>query len=295
MIGFYFFLLFEKILMLLPRKIRRNFFVGLGSFAYRVSARYKKVIRQNLQFIYGENTDDSFIEDVSRYSFKLLLLNFLHTMEARYYSLDELKKNITFKNLEVVTKAQQSSKPIIFITSHYGAWELGGSMISAFVEPLMIVYKKMNNSYFENYLLKSRENSRITYVEKHGATKGLLKQLRSGGAIALLIDTNIKAKDGFKTDFLGHKTTQLKSTAYFARKFDATIIPVLIHSDDDEKYEIEFYNEIITPRTDDTSADIEHSTKLQSDWLSAEILKSPKPWFWLHRRWKNDYPAIYKK
>ncbi len=295
MIGFYIFLIFEKFLMLLPRKLRRNIFIGIGTLAYSLSARYKKVIIQNLKFIYGEDVDDKFVDEITRYSFKLLLLNFLHTMETRHYSIDKLKENISFENLEVVTKAQEAKRPIVFITSHYGAWELGGSMISALVEPLMIVYKKMKNPYFENYLLKSRAQSRIKYVEKHGATKGLLKQLRSGGAIALLIDTNIKEKDGVQVDFLGKPTYQLKSTAYFARKFDAAIIPALIHTQDDENYIIKFYDEIIPPNTDEAQTDIEESTRMQSEWLSKEVLKSPKPWFWLHRRWKNDYPEVYKK
>ena len=295
MIGFYIFLIFEKILMLLPRKLRRNIFIGIGTLAYKLSGRYKKVIVQNLRFIYGDNVKESFVEEISRYSFKLLLMNFLHTMETRHYSIEKLKQNITFENLEVVTKAQNASRPIVFITSHYGAWELGGSMVSALIEPLMIVYKKMNNPYFQNYLLNSRAQSRIKYIEKHGATKGLLKQLRSGGAIALLIDTNIREEDGFKVDFLGHKTTQLKSTAYFARKFDAAIIPVTMRTDDEENYTLMIFDEIKVQKTDDVEQDIQNATQLQADWLTSLITKEPKFWFWLHRRWKNDHPEIYKK
>ncbi len=295
MIGFYIFLLFEKFLMILPRKIRRGFFVGLGLFAYKVSKRYKKVILQNLKFVYGEDVKEDFVEEVSRYSFKLLLLNFLHTIETRHYSTQKLQERVTFVNQEVVTKAQKAGRPIIFVTSHYGAWELGGRMVSTYIEPIMIVYKKMKNPYFENYLLSSRSQSRMTYVEKHGATKGLIKQLRSGGAMALLIDTNIKEADGFKVDFLGHPTSQLKSTAYLARKFDAALIPVLIHTEDDENYKIEFYDEIIPPKTEDVQADLLESTRMQSEWLSKEVFKKPKPWFWLHRRWKNDYPEAYQK
>ncbi|RLA68582.1 MAG: lipid A biosynthesis acyltransferase [Epsilonproteobacteria bacterium] len=295
MIGFYIFLIFEKFLMLLPRKLRRNIFIGIGTLAFKFSKRYKKVVMQNLKFIYGEEVNGKFVEETTKYSFKLLLLNFLHTMEARHYSIEKLKENISFENLEVVTKAQEAKKPIIFVTSHYGAWELGGSMVSTLVEPLMIVYKKMNNQYFQDYLLSTRAQSRIKYVEKHGATKGILKQLRSGGAIAILIDTNIQAKDGEKVDFLGKETYQLKSTAYFARKFDAALIPVLIHTEDDENYVIKFYDEIVPPKTDNVAADIYESTRMQSEWLSKEILKAPKPWFWLHRRWKNDYPEVYKK
>ncbi len=295
MIGFYLFLAFEKFLMFLPRKIRRGFFIGLGKFAYLVSKRYKKVVRDNLIFVYGDKADEDFIKEVQKYSFKTLLLNFMYTMEGRYYTIEKIKQRVKFKNEEVVKKAQKENRPIVFITSHYGAWELGANMLSHELEPIMIVYKNMNNKYFQDYLLSSRAKWKMKYVERKGATRGILKQLKSGGAIALLIDTNVSKKESITVDFLGKPTGQIKTTAYFARKFNAAIIPTLIHTKDDENYTITFYDEIVPPKTDDEENDIKVSTQMQTDWLSKEILKEPKPWFWLHRRWKNDHPEIYKK
>lgn len=293
MISFYLFLILEKFLMILPKKVRKAFFIGLGKLAYLLSKRYKKVVRDNLLFIYGDRADEEFIKKTTKYSFKLLLLNFMYTMESRYYSVEEIAKKVTFENEDVVKKAKDQGRPIVFISSHYGAWELGGSMLSAFIEPIMIVYKNMNNPYFQDYLLSSRAKFNINYVERKGATRGMLKQLRSGGAIALLIDTNVSKKEAIKVDFLGKPTSQIKTTAYFARKFDAAIIPTLIHTKDDENYLIKFYDEIIPPKTDDEAKDIALSTQMQTDWLSKEIFKEPEPWFWLHRRFKNDYPQIY--
>lgn len=291
--GFKLFLLIEKFLMLLPRKNRKSLFLFLGRVAYLFSRRYNKVVEQNVKFIYGEDVEKSFIKEIAQYSFKQLLLNFLQTIESRYYSIEELSKNVRFENEEVVRKAQEAKRPIVFITSHYGSWELGGAMISALIEPLMIVYKKMNSQEFEDYLLHSRSQSRITYVERKGATKGLLRQLKSGGAIALLIDTNVKKRESITVDFLGKPTNQIKTTAYFARKFDAAIIPVLIHTNDDENYTIKFYDEIVPPKTDNEEEDIKNSVIMQTDWLSEEIFKAPKPWFWLHRRFKANHPEIY--
>jgi KDO2-lipid IV(A) lauroyltransferase len=293
MIGFYTFLIFEKLLMMLPRKVRKGFFISLGYFAYLISRRYKKVVRDNLVFIYGDKADEKFIKEVTKYSFKTLLLNFLYTMEGRYYTIDEMAKRVKFENEEVVRRVQKEGRPIVFVTSHYGAWELGGTMLSALIEPVMIVYKNMNNKYFQDYLLSSRKKWRMKYVERKGATRAILKQLRSGGAIALLIDTNVNKKDSINVEFLGKPTGQIKTTAYFARKFDAAIIPTLIHTKDDENYTIKFYDEIVPPKTDDEEKDLKVSVQMQTDWLSKEILKEPKPWFWLHRRWKNDYPQIY--
>ena len=296
MIGFYLFLALEKLLMLFPKKVRRTFFTGLASLAYRLSKRYTKVVRQNLEFVYGSNLDEKFIEDVTRYSYKSLLLNFLYTLEGRYYSIDDISKKVKFENLEIIKKVQEQKRPIIFVTAHYGAWELGAEMLSALVEPIMIVYKSMNNKYFENYLLSSRAKWNMDFAEKHGAAKEMVKRLRAKKAVAVLIDTNVNKNDGIEVEFLNHPTLQLKSTAYLARKFDAALIPILIHADkNDENYTIKVYDELIPPKTNNVENDILLSTQMQASWLSKEIQKDPRPWFWLHRRWKNDYPAIYKK
>lgn len=296
MISFYLFLVLEKLLMLLPKRVRRSFFLLLATIAYHLSKRYTNVVRQNLKFVYGEDLDEKFIEEITRYSYKSLLLNFLYTLEGRYYTIEDIAKKVKFENLEVIKKVQEQNRPIIFVTAHYGVWELGAEMLSAFVEPIMVVYKSMNNKYFENYVLASRSKWKITYVEKHGAAKALLKRLQSKQAIAILIDTNVKHQDGVEVEFLNHLTMQVKSTAHLARKFDAALIPILIHADEkDENYIIRVYDELVPPKTEDIQNDILVSTQMQASWLSKEILKNPKPWFWLHRRWKNDYPAIYKK
>jgi len=293
MIGFYLFLAFEKFLMILPKGVRRAFFLGLGKFAYWFPTRYKNVVRENIIFVYGNDISEEFIIKNTKYAFKLLLLNFLHTIEGRYYSVEEISKNITFENREIVEKAQREGRPIIFVTAHYGAWELAGSMLSALIEPILIVYKKMKNEKFEEYLLSARSKWRINYVQRHGATRGILKQLRSGKSIAILIDTNVNKKEAISVDFLNHPVSQIKTTAYFARKFDAALIPTLVHTDDDKHYTIKFYDEIVPPKTDNADEDIRVSTQMQTEWLSKEILKDPKPWFWLHRRFKTDYPEIY--
>jgi len=295
MVGFYLFLALEKFLMLLPRKSRRGFFIALGKFAYLVSKRYKKVVRDNLVFVYGEDVDEEFVIRTTKYQFKLLMLNFLQTIESRYYPVEEMAKKVTFENDEVIKKVQKENRPIIFVTSHYGAWELGGNMLSVTYAPILIIYKKMKNPYFEKYLLSSRAKWKMTYAERHGAMRAILKTLRGGGATAILIDTNVKKDESVKVEFLGHEVSQIKTTAYFARKLNAALIPSLIHTDDDENYTIKFYDEIVPPKTDNEEEDIKVSTQMQTEWLSKEILKKPEPWFWLHRRFKEDYPEIYKK
>lgn len=294
MIGYYLFLGFEHLLMLMPRSWRKALFLALARIAYLIDTKHRRIIRQNMQFVYGDDVEKKLVDEVTLYGFQSLAINFLFIVEARHISVDELDKMVTFEGLEHVEAVQQQNRPIVFVTSHYGVWEVGGSALSALVEPLMFIYKTMDNPYFQDYLLNSRTKFRMNYAERHGAIKALVKQMRAKKSTGLLIDTNIRKRDGMIVDFLGKPTRQITTPAYLARKMGAALIPALIYTDDFDNYTVKFFPEIEVAKTDDDNADIADATQRATDWLSEQIYKDPKPWFWMHRRWKTDYPEIYQ-
>lgn len=293
--GFRLLLILEKILMALPHKVRKRFFTLLASIGYYVSKRHRKIVKQNLQFLFGDTMSEEEIKSITKYSFKNLLLNFLHVMELRNISQEELKSKITIENREAVDRVHAEGRAVIYITSHYSSWELGGASLGAFVEPLGAVYKKMKNRAYEEWLLEGRARFGNTNLEKTNVVKPLIKLIKAGKASGILIDTNISEKEGVMVNFMGKKIRQTYTPAYLARKFNAAVIPVTIRTDDEENYTLMLFDEIPVEKSDDEKADIQKATQLQADWLASLIRKEPKFWFWLHRRFKTDYPEIYTK
>lgn len=291
--GFKLFLLLEKILMLLPKLWRKSFFSALASLGYFVSKKYRKVSHQNLDFLFNNEKSDEEKEEITRYAFKNLALNFLHAMELRHMSKDDLQKRITIQNIEAVQRVHAEGRAVIYVTTHYSSWELGGASIGAFIEPLIAVYKKMKNRAYEQWLLEARDAFGNVSMEKSNVVKSLVRNLKKGMACGLLIDTNINQKEGVVINFMGKTLRQTSTPAYLARKFDAAIIPVTIRTDDEENYTLMLFDEIKVPKTEDVDSDILKATQLQADWLAQLIKDEPKFWFWLHRRFKNDHPEIY--
>jgi len=294
MIGYKALLIFETILMALPKSFRKAFFATLARLAYYIVPKYRKIVRQNLNFAFDGKMGDKEIKEITKYSFKNLFFNFLHLMELRHMSHKELAEKISIQNKEAVDKVHKEGRSIIYVTTHYSSWELGGASIGAFIEPLGAVYKKMKNSVYEEWLLEARAKFGNTNLEKEKVVKPLIKLIKNGKASGLLIDTNINKREGTIVEFMGKPIRQVTTPAYLARKFNAAIIPVTIRTDDDEHYTLMLFDEIPVEKTDDEAADIQKATQLQADWLTGLITREPKFWFWLHRRWKNDQPQIYK-
>jgi len=293
--GFKLFLLFEKFLMILPKSFRKSFFSFLAFLGYTLSARYKKVAYQNLDFLFENKLSNDEKKEIVRYSFKNLAFNFLHLLEIRHMSKDELEKKITVQNIEAVQKVHKEGRAVIYVTTHYSSWELGGASIGAFIEPLAAVYKKMKSPTYQEWLLESRSHFGNINLEKTNVVKPLIKLIKQKYASGILIDTNINEKEGVIVDFMGKNIRQTSTPAYLARKFNAAIIPVTIRTDDEQNYTLMVFDEIVVEKTENAKADVQKATQLQADWLSKLITDEPKFWFWLHRRFKNDYPEIYHK
>jgi len=291
--GFQLFLLLEKFLMMLPHKARKGFFVFLGYLAYYLSASSRKIVKQNLQFVFPQMKKEE-IKAITKYSFKNLMLNFLHLMELRHMTKEELRQRVTIQNKEVVDAIHAQGRAVIYVTTHYSSWELGGSAISAFIEPLGAVYKKMKNKDYENWVLESRSRFGNINLEKTKVIKPLIRLLKKKMASGILIDTKINEREGVEVEFLGKKIRQTSTPAFLARKFNAAIVPVAMRTDDDEHYTLMIFDEIKVEKTEDEKADILKSTQLQADWLSNLIKREPKFWFWLHKRFKGEYPEIYR-
>ena len=292
--GFKLLLFFEKLLMALPANWRKGVFVGLATMGYYLSSRYRKVSYQNLDFIFEDSISQEEKKEITKYAFKNLALNFLHAMELRNMSKEELQKRVTIQNIEAVKRVHSQGRAVVYVTTHYSSWELGGASIGAFIEPLIAVYKKMKNREYEQWLLEARDRFGNISMEKSNVVKPLVKNIKNGVACGLLIDTNINNNEGVMIKFMGKSLRQTSTPAFLARKFNAAIIPVTMRTDDDYNYTLMLFDEIKVQNTDDAEADILQATQLQADWLGELIKKEPKFWFWLHRRFKNDHPNIYE-
>ncbi len=74
--GYKALLILESILMALPKSFRKAFFSSLATIAYHLSPKYRKIVRQNLNYAFDNKMNNKEIDEITRYSFKNLLFNF---------------------------------------------------------------------------------------------------------------------------------------------------------------------------------------------------------------------------
>ena len=282
-IQYYLVIFFAKVLMLLPKKLRRGVFKTLAYLTYLLYKKNKRVIEQNLKYVYKDISDEK-IKKIQLSCYKKLFLTILSIIENEHFPKEEIRSMVTFENKEYLDNMK---KPFIFITAHLGNLDTLGVILGEFFGKTVHVQQKVKNPLLYDYMSRQREKYGITFIEKHGAVKHLVKAIKKGEVISLVIDQNIKKSLATPVKFLGKDTYQLITSSQLSYKFNIPILPIFIVGEDDN------YKVILKKPIYPEGKSIEELNQIQADIMSEVINKYPEEWFWCHKRFKNSAPEIY--
>lgn len=288
--SFYIFRFFIKNTPSFLLEMILNFLVFI---AYFIDKKHRRIIEVNLDLAYGNNITNEEKNGIIKGCYKSLIYNLADFVKNQGISKAELLKKVNFINEDILIEALKKNRKIIFMTAHYGNWELLSLAIAAKFTPLTGVGRDLDSKVMNSILNKNREQFDIELLSKTGAMKGMIKALKSNRPIGLLVDQNTKDTEGILIDFFGKKARHTPSIAILAKKFDAIIIPSFIQTNDYKEFTIKFLEPIEIENTNDYDTDIFNCVQKQALVTENIIREKPEEWFWFHKRWKNQYEYLY--
>jgi KDO2-lipid IV(A) lauroyltransferase len=125
----------------------------------------------------------------------------------------------------------------------------------------------------------------------------MLKLLRSGKVLGLLIDLNTLDEEGIFVDFFGVPASTNFMVSKLALRTKSPIIPLFSPwLADKKKFGLYFSEPVIPQPTGDEDADVRDLTTTLSQIVEKMVRQYPDQWLWVHKRWKtrpSGEPAIY--
>jgi len=265
----------------------------LSYIVYFLDKKHRKIVSVNINLSFGNKIKDNEKYQISKMCYKNLIYNLADFIRNQGASNEEILSKVTFENSSILEKSLEENKKIIIMTGHYGNWELLPLAIAAKFTPLTVVGRDLDSKVIHKILKRNREQFNINLLSKKGAMRGMIKSLKNNRPVGLLVDQNTKDTEGLLVDFFGKKVRHTPSVAILAKKFNAVIIPTFIFSNNDNTYNIKFFDPIIMNNTKDTEDDIFKCVQEQAKITEQVIREKPNEWFWLHKRWKNQYKNYY--
>ena len=286
--------IFMFIFFITPKFLMKKFLQFLASIAYKINKKHIRIAKANLDLVYENTISEERKEEIIKNSYKSLVFNMYELIENQNIQKEELFKKANILNKEIIEKAFKENRKVIYITAHYGGWEITLPYIAMMFGEIAVVNRKMNNPHIQKKYAYARSKNKITMLEKQTAAKGMIKAFKENKAVAVVIDQHIGT--GVENEFLGQKDMATDSTARMALKFDAIIIPIFTECNDFRNYTIKV-GEAIDIKTLEFKTDdkIQELTQLQKDLIPKQVFEKPDYWLWQHKRSKKYHKDIYKK
>ncbi len=275
---------------LLPRKLFLRLGRFVGSLAYSLDGRHRKIALSNIAKALPQlsEVEKKLIVRECYMFFGMYLFDLLRTI--RGYDAKFLEQ-CEYEGLEHITAAYARKKGIILYTAHYGAWEVMAHAHSYKTFPMSVIARKLDNPYLEKLLTRFRTSMGNRVIDKKEGFRPMLRALKEGKAIAILIDQNVTTEDRIFVNFFDRSASTTPALALLKLKTDCDLIPCFAIPLPDGRYRFRYGAPLQMDLTGELKQDIFLITQACTAIIENEIRRQPQYWLWMHRRWKTQPSA----
>ena len=277
------------LISILPFRILYLFSDFLYLLLYHVIGYRKKVVMGNLQIAFPEKSKEELTVIMKKFYSHFLDI-FMEMFKTFSISNEEILKRFKLTNQEELDDFMGRHENILLMSSHYANFEWLFSLNLRVDHHGFAAYKKVNNKYFNNYIVRSRSRFNTTLIP----TKELIAALGENdkkdqnNVYGMLIDQSPKLHKAYHwTKFFGFESMSVTGAEMLAKKYDYAVMYI-----ETTKIKRGFYEtkmEILSENPTEVP-DFE-ITDLFMKKLEAKIRKEPEYYFWTHKRFKYARPA----
>jgi KDO2-lipid IV(A) lauroyltransferase len=280
----------------LPRGIARQLAALLVWTASPLLSRLRRVGMRNLQMAMPELPREE-RQRILNGVFRSLGRQLVEFCRMSRYTPENTRDWIRTEGLDYYLAARAQGKGVLVLTGHLGAWELSSFYHSLMGYPMGLVIRRLDNRPLDKYVNDRRCMHGNAVLHKDDFGRGLLKAMRHGETVGILMDTNMTPPQGEFVEFFGKQACTATGVAHIARKTEAAVVPgFMLWEEAEHRYVLHFGPQLELPKTEDVAADILATTQICTTTIESWIRRYPDQWLWIHRRWKTrpaGEPGLY--
>ncbi len=274
-----------------PRRVWLSFCGMLGVIAHTFSGKTKRRMKANLSTAFPEKSPGE-IKQLTRRTFYMLGKNAGEIFRASSIStLDQLNRILVTHGYENFEAANRKGKGVIFLTCHLGAFDLQVTNMALRGLNPNIIGTPLKDERLNDLLWKYRNQHGAVAIARGRETFRMIKVLKSGGSVALLIDQDTKVKSVF-VDFFGKPASTPVGATVLAMKTGAAVIPTYVHLGEDGMQHMHILPEVELRITEDEDYDVIYNTQLLTNMIEGWIRQYPEQWVWMHERWRSKQSPV---
>lgn len=188
-------------------------------------------------------------------------------------------------------KEVSSGQGAVIVSAHLGNWELAAAIFTHAGLSLTAVGRPQENRYIYDRIERLRTRMGQTIVPKKGALPTLVRRLKRGENVGLIVDQDAR-QEGIFVPFFGRFCSTYDSAAALALRMRRPIIPCFLLRRAGGMFEARL--EAPVPMEDLSRDNPENRRALtirMNERIEAAVRSCPEQWIWNYRRWKTRPPG----
>lgn len=258
----------------------------LGDLWFYMDHRHRAIATNNLQRAFPRELSAGDRMRIARETFRnLAVMPFELGWSLRRTRAENLSR-IQVIGREHLEEALGRRRGILILTAHTGNWEMLAAAAAGFQIRVNVVYRPLDSMTLERLVCGFRSRFGARLIPRADSLRAMIRALRRGEAVALLLDQNVGWRKGVFAPFFGSRACTHKVMAMLALKTGAPVVPLFMRRENGH-FVAEFQAALPTRITGDRTADVDWNTQCYNKVIEAFVRCYPSQWLWLHRRWKT--------
>ena len=251
-----------------------------GLLGWLVDPFHRRVAQIQLRHCLGEEYRPSIVRRVFMNHGDILV----DTIKYAYMDDEEIRNRIAIEDKEHLEQALSSGKGLMMITGHIGNWEILAHLPRLLGIQFCVMADVRNDPRIEAVVDDIRSRSGATILPPKGKALMLIRELKRGNTIGVIMDQRGKRSDMLFCDFFGLPAPTNPAPAFIAIKGDAVILPVS-NVKENGRYRIIFHPPREASSFGTGKEAIASLSQYMQSWVEEVVKTHPEQWFWLHCRW----------
>ncbi|MGH2450675.1 MAG: lysophospholipid acyltransferase family protein [Candidatus Limnocylindria bacterium] len=256
--------------------------VVIGEATYLAWSAKRRVAKANFSIVLDRPTDDPEVARIARRSFRNFAKYVVEIMRFPKLSADDFRRLVVVEGWENLAAAKEHGRGLIFVSIHFGNFELGGARIADEI-PLNVIADELQNQRLMDLLIGNRSHKNINIHPPGGAARKVLQALRRNEMVGLMMDLGPRALafDNVETTFFGQRTAFPAIAANLARVSGAPIVVAAVVRQHDNT----FRGIALPPIFVDRSSKLERVTEKIVQGLEHFVRRWPDQWYIFRPMW----------
>ena len=258
--------------------------VPISDIFYALWGSKRATARRNHARILGRPVDDPLVQHMAHRTFRHFGRYIVELLSVQGWSLDSMRERIEIEGDEHFDEAIAYGRGIIFTGAHMGSLEVASTLVLLKGFKITSVAERLPKMLMD-WLIACRAEMGVELLPAVGSGMALVRRLRRGEMVALVVDLGITNGDGLNVRFFGHETMFPMGPARLARLSGAPIVFGWAARKPGGRYVAHVSAPILSNRDLDPEEDAQQITHRIVGEFEQAVRRYPEQWYVFREMW----------